>query len=70
MMRYKRHFCHGLSRYKTGDVVVMIVDFETQELRFKIRNEDEVRIGPISPDSQYRVAVSLSRKNDAIQIIS
>ena len=47
----------------------MIVDFELQELRFKIK-WDVVKVGDINCECQYRVAVSLWTKNDAIQLIS
>ena len=52
------------------DIVEMIVDFEQKELRFKINGEDYGKAGDINPDHQYRPAVSLFLKGDAIQLLS
>ena len=61
------NYCPG---YKTGDIVVMIANFEDKQLRFQINGKDYGKIWDINPDFSYRAAVSLWDKGDAIQLIS
>ena len=59
-------YCPG---YTTGDIVVMTVDFETEELRFKINSTDYGKMTRINPNYKYRAAVSLWDEGDAIKIL-
>ena len=52
------------------DIVEMIVDFEQNELRFKINGIDYGKAGDINPAHKYRPAVSLFYSGDAIQLLS
>ena len=47
----------------------MIVDFEKNELRFKINGKDYGKAGDLDRDNKYRVAVCMLIPSDAIQLI-
>ena len=53
----------------TGDIVEMIVDFETEELRFKVNGKDYGKASDINSDYRYRAAVSLTYQDEAIQLL-
>ena len=56
--------------FVAGDNVKMIVDFDTEELRFVINGTDYGKVKDLNPEYQYRAAVSLILKDDSLQLIS
>ena len=61
---------NGCSGFTTGDIVDMIIDFEKNEVRFKINGKDYGKAGELDRDNRYRVAVCMLIPGDAIQLIS